>query len=241
MSKRLRMDEVLSSVKATGAQVISAAMKFILPVSVAEGVALVYPEGTEHAGKPFMNYKGELKYPEGAEARGFVFMNKKDNSWQGCRTDGSAIIILNEVTHQQSKQLYDKVTELGGDPRKFTLSQVTEFLDFAATLGLVDQYDSDTAFAEKNFTSVVAREGDDPHFGWKKRDARDICRAVYVSGEFEYLGDATASAQQFEDGGVLIMQGDKVRGCQSDVFERTYLFANGEKIGDASALPSYKS
>ena len=44
--------------------------------------------------------------------RGLVFFNGKDKSWQAVKGDGEGVIIINEVTQEQAKKLYQKSKSL---------------------------------------------------------------------------------------------------------------------------------
>ena len=58
------------------------------------------------------------------------------------------------------------------------------------------------------------------------RDDRDVNQAIYIPGAFFFEGPA-ASPQEFRDGGVIVEQGGKMRGVQTDIFVRTYKLSDG--------------
>jgi hypothetical protein len=213
--------------------VISSAQKFIIPVPAfgRGGEPLVYPKGHEKAGQPILDYEGK---PIGE--RGLIFFNAKDQSVQAVTGAGQGVIIINEVTEEQAEKLYQKLREFHPDPNKLTLSQMKQTLDFARTdLKLGDVYNSTRSFVRTKMSPAVA--GQVPHaggkeiadYGLKKRDDRDVCHAVYVPGKFVFEGPA-ASAQVFENGGVIVEQGGKFRGVQPEVFVRTYRLMDGQRI-----------
>jgi len=217
--------------------VISNAQKFILPVPALgdAGEPLVYPAGYEKAGQPIVDYKGE---PVGD--RGLVFFNGKDKSWQAVKGDGEGAVIINEVTQEQAQKLYEKVQSLKPDPNRLTLDELKQVLTFAQQqLGLVDMYNSTQSFVQEKMTPVIA--GDIPMvngkevaaYGFKKRDERDINQAIYIPGTFVFQGPA-ASPQKFEQGGVIVEQGGKMRGVQPDIFVRTYQLSDGRAIAEVS-------
>lgn len=217
--------------------VISNAQKFILPVPALgmAGEPLVYPAGYEKAGQPIVDYKGE---PIGD--RGLVFFNGKDKSWQAVKGDGEGAVIINEVTQEQAQKLYEKVQSLKPDPNQLTLDELKQVLTFAQQqLGLVDMYNSTQSFVQEKMTPVIA--GDIPMvngkevaaYGFKKRDERDINQAIYIPGTFVFQGPA-ASPQKFEQGGVIVEQGGKMRGVQPDIFVRTYQLSDGRAIAEVS-------
>ena len=60
--------------------------------------------------------------------RGLAFFNGKDKSWQAVKGDGQGVIIINEVTREQAKKLYQKVQELKPDPNSLTLDELKQVL-----------------------------------------------------------------------------------------------------------------
>ena len=218
--------------------VISNAQKFIIPVPafVQGGEPLVYPQSYEKAGQPILDYTGK---PVGD--RGLVFFNGKDKSWQAVKGDGEGVIIINEVTREQAKKLYQKVQELKPDPNNLTLDELKQVLSFAQQqLGLIDMYNSSRAFVHEKMTPVIAGEvpkvngNEGKAYGFVKRDDRDVNQAIYIPGEFVFEGPA-ASPQEFKDGGVIVEQGGKMRGVQPDIFVRTYKLSDGRSISSVTA------
>ena len=218
--------------------VISNAQKLIIPVPafVQGGEPLVYPQSYEKAGQPILDYTGK---PVGD--RGLVFFNGKDKSWQAVKGDGEGVIIINEVTREQAKKLYQKVQELNPDPNSLTLDELKQVLSFAQQqLGLIDMYNSSRAFVQEKMTPVIAGEvpkvngNEVKAYGFVKRDDRDVNQAIYIPGEFVFEGPA-ASPQEFKDGGVIVEQGGKMRGVQPDIFVRTYKLSDGRSISSVTA------
>lgn len=223
----LRFDQESSTV------VISSAQKFIIPVPAfkQKGDPLVYPRGHERADQPILDYQGK---PVGD--RGLVFFNGKDRSWQAVQGDGQGVIIINEVNEERASKLYQKVREFQEDPNNLTVNQFKEVLDYAQNqLELKDMYNSTRSFIKSKMTPVVASDmprvgGKEVEaFGLMKRDDRDVCQAVFVPGRFVFAGPA-ATPQLFENGGVLVKQGEDVRGVQPEIFVRTYKFRDGKPI-----------
>lgn len=218
--------------------VISNAQKFIIPVPVLVqgGEPLVYPQSYEKAGQPILDYTGK---PVGD--RGLVFFNGKDRSWQAVKGDGEGVIIINEVTQDQAKKLYQKVQALKPNPNNLTLDELKQVLSFAQEqLGLVDMYNSSRSFVLGKMTPVISGEipkvngNEIKAYGFVKRDDRDVNQAIYIPGEFVFEGPA-ASPQEFKDGGVIVEQGGKMRGVQPDIFVRTYKLSDGRSIASVAA------
>ena len=213
--------------------VISQAQKFILPVPAFDngGEKLDYPINHELAGEPITDWQGN---PVGET--GVVFFNAKDQAWQAAPGDGSAVIIINEVTEDQATKVIEKIHEFRQDPNALSLRELKQVLAFVREeLALGDMYNSTRQFVAEYMTPALkngeasARSITPEAFGLMKRDDKDICQAVYVPGPFLFRGP-TATPQVFKDGGVLIQQGDSIRGVQPDVFQRTYRHADGRII-----------
>lgn len=230
---------------------ISDAQKFVLPVPAAPGQPLVYPSGYQDpksgedlSGKPIVDWEGKPKFEDGAT--GYVFFNYADSSVQGCRTDGNAIIIVNEVRSEDVPAIEAEIARYADDPRDLTLDELTAVREFISALGYSDQYDSDLKFDAENFTPVYSdRQLSDasgqpiPGYGFKKRDARDICTALYQSGAGEYVDGPSATPQRFEDGAVLVLQPrHEPRLVQADVFLRTYKKPCGTTFAGVDELAS---
>lgn len=213
--------------------VISSAQKLILPVPDfgADGEPLVYPASDPRHGQPITDWQGN---PIGD--RGIVFFNEKDNAWQAAPGDGTAVVIINEVSAEQARRLFTKIHEYQPDPNHLSLDELKAVLEFARTqMGLRDMYNSDRAFIASKMSPVtqelIGHQDGRPIecFGLMKRDDRDICQAVLIPGRFTFEGPA-ATAQVFDDGGVIVKQGNSCRGVQPDVFERTYRHRDGRRI-----------
>jgi hypothetical protein len=216
-------------------KVISAAQKFILPVPrLPDGVPLVYPggqrdkDGGSIEGQPISDWQGN---PVGTS--GVVFRNWKDQTIQAVPGDGTGVIIFNEATAEQAAALTARITALAGTPAALTHAQVEAVLDTAKELGLTDRYNSDRGFIAGKMTPVGGLGAD--HFGLYKRDDRDICLAVRLEGRGTFTGPA-GTPQRYEDGAVIVKQGDAFRLIQTEVFERTYRTAGNEPV-DARTLP----
>lgn len=207
--------------------VISNAQKFIIPIPVLEdGEPLVYPKDQTKAGEPILDYEGK---PIGKS--GIVFFNYEDKTVQAAPGDGRGVVIINEVTEEQANALYAEIGKFGKEPANWNLRILKSVIAFAHNqLGLSDMYNSTQDFIKENMTDVSKK---DKHatsvFGFKKRDDRDVLQAIYIPGAFIFEGPA-ATPQQFENGGVIVEQGGKMRGIQPDIFLRTYRFANGTFI-----------
>lgn len=210
-----------------GAQVISSANKFVLTIPKTQGEPLIDPK----TNKPITDWQGN---PIGES--GVVFYNAKDNATQAVPTDGTGVIIINEVNEEQSEKLKEKILSLAPDPTKLTLNQIKEILEYAQNeLGLKDMYNSDNGFISKKMSSVGIETRDENKNLWGrlKRDDRDICQAVLVHGPITFEKESEGQGvvkQEAKGDAVLVKQGDDIRLIQLDVFLRTYKTSSGETL-----------
>jgi len=203
-------------------KVISSAQKYIIPVPALPGGGepLVYPEGHEKAGQQIADWQGN---PIGD--RGIVFFNGKDKSVQAVPGDGNGVIIINQVDEKQAAKLGLKM-KLCGEP--VTADKLKSLLGFAReNMGLGDMYNSDRGFVAAKMTS--AGPAGPNGAGLFKRDDRDICLAVRLEGKGEFQGPA-ATPQVFDDGAVIVKQGNDVRLVQPQIFLETYRNADGTQL-----------
>lgn len=219
----------------SAAKVISAAQKFILPIpALSDGEPLVYPSGTKDRngdsieGKPIVDWQGK---PIGES--GVVFYNGKDQTVQAVAGDNTGVIIFNEATEEQARTLKKKAIELAGTAEALTHADIQAVLAAASAMGLVDRYNSERAFIQSKMTPMGSLGAD--CFGLYKRDDRDICLAVRLDGRGVFIGPA-ATPQIYDDGAVIVRQGDDFRLVQPREFERTYRLADNSPI-DARTLP----
>lgn len=214
----------------TALPVVSGAAKFVLPVPNfgEQGDPLVFPVGHEKAGEAITDYKGR---PIGD--RGIVFFNAVDNVVQAAPGDGTAIIIVNQVTSQAAEDIAAKVREFNTDPNQLTLPQLKQVLEWLYSRGHKDFYNSDTGFLAKSLSRLgaafVNESGEIPNFGLYKRDARDVCSAVRVNGPAEVAASA-AEPTRFDVTGVILKHGDAVRAIQLQQFIETYRKLDGSPI-----------
>jgi hypothetical protein len=184
------------------------------------------------AGKFIVDWEGN---PIGK--KGLVFFNKTDDAWQAVAGDGDGVLIMNQVEAAQAKLLH-KAQQAMGRPDDIDLEGLKSLLAYADEIGIDDIYNSNRRFITDNMTPVDSTQNVvnafGGVFGHMKRDARDISTAIYVEGPFQFQGPA-ATAQVFERGGILLRQGDSMRGVQPDVFRKSYRLAeDGATISDLS-------
>jgi hypothetical protein len=220
-----------------GAAVVSNAQKFVIPVPqfVGGGEALIYPDGAKDkdgnniAGKPILDWENK---PIGDQ--GVVFFNQKDQAWQAVKADGNGVVIMNQMTEAQGAKLMEKI---GGDPSNLSLAQFKEVLSYASSedVGCKDMYNSDRAFISKKMNAMEASETGVPQFGMFRRDDKDVCKALFVSGPADFAADSSGGVLVHqpigEEGAVILRQpGSPDRKIDNQSFIETYLNKNGTKI-----------
>ena len=213
--------------------VISRAQKFIVPVAAFDdGDPLVYPAGAEKAGQPITDWQGNQ-----VGERGVIFFNTVDQCYQAAPADGRNVIIINEVASAQAAALQAFADRLGEPLAGLSKAALDRLLAYARDrLGLVDMYNSDDAFVRAKLTpvhSTAASSASRPQ-GLMKRDDRDICHAVFVSGPARFMGPA-ATPQQISPRGAFILRqtvgGEATyRMVEKQAMLRTYLHADGRTL-----------
>ena len=232
-------------------QVVSTAMKFVLMAGkceVGEGTHLLYPKDatvtydgadggkvTESVGgKPMRDYpykpENEMPHPWG-----ILVPNKTDGQIQGLSFDGTRILIVNGISRRAAAVLYARVSALSatGVHTGLTVDQAKELLLEIHRCWSGDTYTSDDAFARKHLSPVdsgLCWENTRGKCGWMKRDARDLCRAVYVGGNVRFQGTGSSEPQVFLNGAVIVTVGKGVNGVQPDIFYRDYMLPNGQPV-----------
>lgn len=222
--------------------VISAAQKFVIPVPRFSdgGEPLVIPAHPPEAGQRIVDWQGN---PVGDY--GVVFWNPTDKSWQAAPGDGSAVVIMNQVTGSEVGPLHERYASYG-DPECMSLASLKAFLGYAVSeIGVKDLYHSNRLFIAEHMTPVARGsctfESNGGTFGFLKRDARDIGAAVFVDEPFCFDMSGDGPLQRMEQGGVVVSipnqsNGASIHAVQPDVFVRSYrLAAGGKAIVDLSA------
>lgn len=238
MSSRIITSDKIKIGEGNSTAVISGAQKFIIPVPKFKNAEpLVFPQDNPKAGQQITDYEGKL-----IGKSGIVFFNYKDKSVQAAPNNGEAVIIINEVNEEQAGKLDSEIKKLKANPNDLSLAELKQILAFShEKLDLSDMYNSTRSYVKGKMTPVFSNQkssNSDEAYGFKKRDDRDINQAVYIKGAFTFKGPA-ASPQQFENGGVIVEQGGKMRGVQPDIFVRTYKLADGSAVD--SSLVQIKS
>jgi hypothetical protein len=211
--------------------VISAAQKFVIPVAPFDDAdPLVYPDGTEKAGEPITDWQGNS-----VGAKGIVFFNGVDKCYQAAPSDGRSVIIINEVTAEQARDLREFVRGLGEPADRLAKSSLERVVAHAQKdLGLFDIYNSTDEFIRSKMTPVLDADDAARPVGWMKRDDRDICQAVFVKGPGRFQGPG-ATPQQIPPRGAFIVRQDHggkqdYRMVDADVMFRTYLNVDGRPL-----------
>ena len=143
---------------------------------------------------------------------------------------------MNQVTEEQSKELTAKVNEFASNPQELNLEQIKNLLKYAQEeLSIKDMYNSDKEFIKSKMNVIESSDSGIEAFGLHRRDDRDVCQTVFVEGKGEFKGPA-ATGQKFENGAVIVKQGDSVRLIQPEIFAKTYSHPDGKPI-DTGSIP----
>lgn len=214
-----------------GFRVISNESKFVIPLGILpDAVPLIYPEGHEKAGKPFVDLKGRpLPW------YGMVFFNHADGAYQAV-PQGHGAIIFNNVMPEQAEQLYEKIAEFADDPRKLTRRQLMQVLDFAESLGLEDRYGCDNYNLKSQM--IKARETDVKGSVEKTYGFMDwTAEAVYIPEPFVF-GGGNVPLRYMPNGGFFVRVAGKTYAVSPEKFLETYRHLDGGKIelGNATFL-----
>ena len=202
--------------------VVSDTLRFVIPVPAFKGGG--EPLGPPQGAGPFLDWNGEP-----ITGRGVVFFNPDDRCYQAAKGDGKEVVIFGLITQREASRLAAVVAKLADDPNDLTLTQFKALLQFASEdLGQIAIYNSARAAVE----STMIRAGPDTgiaDYGLFRRRGQDLCDAVFVPGDGVFQGPA-ATPQAFDDGAVIVRQGDDVHLVQTTSFEATYKHPDGSTI-----------
>jgi hypothetical protein len=165
------------------------------------------------------------------EGSGFVFKNKKDNALQSIKDNGTSVIIINSCDEIKAKLIDEKITKYHkiNKSENIKMEQIIEILEYINNdLELIDVYDSDTNYVINKLEKLN-------NGLYIKIAENNICKAIYLNGKGSFEGPAI-TPQRFENGAVIINDGKETRLVQTDVFLKTYLDTNGNKIEDVSII-----
>ncbi len=212
---------------------------FWVPNWSGNGEPLVYPPGHPEAGKLVCNYKGvSLGTPDD---RGFVWTNPVDKKVQAVKANGTAVIILNEVTPERASVLAAKILEFtGGDPERLDYQGLQSLIEWAYQNGFTDVYDTSVEKANESFVRVgEAFHPTARNFGLFQR-AGDVCAAIYIAGPHKYDNGSGDPKTRGEEGGVVVQAGNRVRSIDPAAFLRTYANSDRSPISGLSAIPRFQ-
>jgi hypothetical protein len=199
--------------------VFSDATKFLVPISAFEGEPLVYPKDDP------MGRKGkQINYTEPG-SQGVIWWNEITNEYQGLQTDGSRVLIANEVTHEAAKSLEKWISDHVGTPDKFNSKTILEFIKYTRhQAGQCVYPGRPTSFME---TVEVVKELETgiEHYGLFQRRKDQESVAMYVPHDVNYRATGK-EPQNFATGAVVVRTTEgKFRAVKPSGFMSTYKLA----------------
>ena len=192
------------------------------------GEPLVYPVGTDEAGKAIK----ELS--DGTPEKGIVFFNGKDRAWQAVRGNGHEAILITDVDAAQAIALDAKKTELLGGAHELSLTEIKDLLRYASQdLGLID--------AQNKKASAVATEMiviDGSVSGHMQVIKDTLHKAIFVPEGFIFTEGPVK--QTYPEGAALVTSGRHVWGIDKEVFIRNFKRVNeGQEIDLVSLVAEF--
>lgn len=186
--------------------------KFVLPIPVFDGdVPLKTPEGQDIQYQP-------------PNSRGVVWKNAITGEWQGVRSNGEDVIIINQMTREEAMQVKSWIDECVGQPNKLGAGTIINFVDWAKNTFNKCVYSAEKM---KFLTSVEAVGEISPGYGLYQRKAQDVFESVRIK-EAVRLTSANhpGPGQLFETGFVLIRRHSDIKAVPrpvlADAFCKTY-------------------
>jgi len=207
--------------------VVNRTKRFVIfiPQLPAGGEPMVYPDESEFSGE-WIKKKNEY---------GIVFFNGKDSAWQAVKGNGKEAIIINDVTEEQSDQLYNKLLKLTVNQNELNLDGIKTLLDFASQdLGIVDFYNKQKSSIHRDMEVVKPNNA-----LYMEVTKKEVHKALYVPDAFAFNGPVL---QKFPKGAVMVNKGKFSWGVDTDVFLRSYRAVIGGRertlgtVGDEFAL-----
>lgn len=197
--------------------------KFILPIPSFEGEALVYPDSHEFAGQTIQYQK------EGA--CGVRWWNDITHEWQGVTSDGTGLVVINQINFDEAEMLQEWITKNVSSPDHLGIETVREFVMFAKEATGKCVYNA----SKQSFLSSVNvvkwhHQTDRLGYGLHQRQRDDIFKAYIVYEPFMF---EPAGKQFFPEGCVIVssIKNPRERCVLAHTFANTYrLYPDGDEI-----------
>jgi len=186
--------------------------RFVLPIPelAGGGEPLVFPAGTEQAGRAIK------ALDDGTPERGIVFANGEDRAWQAVRGNGKEAILFTDVSLEQAQALQRFVKDLEQQNGGLTLEDVKAVLQFARSeLNLVDCQNKKMESVPKEMKVI---DPNNPYFMQVIKDTKH--QAVYIPTGFTFDGPVR---QTYPEGAVILTDGKYKWGIGKQVFIRNFM------------------
>lgn len=200
--------------------VISSTQSFVLPIpSLTSGTGVFVSEESKQAGGKVAKSSKDL-----------MFLNSKDNSWQTVQSDGEGVVVINDVTPVQGKALLKKVMQLSNNqPDKLDKDKIKLFLKYTHALGLKDVFQSNKNEIAEKMNLIEVWDTGFEQLGFHKYKNKETLKAIRFLGAVSF-SNPKVSKQTYDNGCVVVQEGDKVVAVKPDVFLKSYTKPNGSPI-----------
>jgi hypothetical protein len=200
--------------------VLSAAQKYVIPVAA----------------------EGEELRTSALPDKGIAFYNPLDDCIQVVRTDGTGVLLVNEVKREAAAAIREAILGIGAQ-LDGVLPHMVEPLIARIGIGLKlrDIYNSHDAYVRANLVpmdgSVLAH--DVRPAGWMRKSAAVGAHAIFVKGPARFAGPTATPQLISEDGAFVVRSAEGCHVVNISTFLRTYVASSSEPLllSDFVALP----
>jgi hypothetical protein len=200
-----------------------------------------YLDDTSHV----VDYKGR---PTGIE-KGIIFHNGIDKTDQLVKGDGTGILIINNVTKEQSIILTEMEKALSSLPSQLYVKGFKELINECNDIGLIDKYNSNIEYMNSNLikdpdSNTYVRTNDsmiahisNEYMVIEGADGTSISIRDWDQDEISYMHDGPSYinfiGHEVNKGDIILETKDGgFRKIDRNVFKETYLDLDGKKFNE---------